>query len=67
MICHPYHGICNSGEHIMRKLAYVAALAAMTFAAPAYASGEGRIEARGGIAFAGGQEERFVARLTTDH
>jgi outer membrane immunogenic protein len=44
----------------MRKLAYVAAIAAMTAAVPAYASGEGRVEARGGIAFAGGQEEAFI-------
>jgi outer membrane immunogenic protein len=44
----------------MRKLAYVAAVAAMTVSAPAYASGEGRVEARGGIAFASGQEEAFV-------
>jgi outer membrane immunogenic protein len=44
----------------MRKLAYVAAVAAMTASAPAYASGEGRVEARGGIAFAGGQEEAFI-------
>jgi outer membrane immunogenic protein len=44
----------------MRKLAYVAAIAAMTVAVPAYASGEARVEARGGIAFAGGQEEAFV-------
>jgi outer membrane immunogenic protein len=44
----------------MRKLAYVAAIAAMTTAVPAYASGEGRVEARGGIAFAGGQEEAFI-------
>jgi outer membrane immunogenic protein len=44
----------------MRKLAYVAALVAMTAAAPAYASGEGRVEARGGIAFVGGQEEAFI-------
>jgi opacity protein-like surface antigen len=44
----------------MRKLAYVAAIAAMTASAPAYASGEGRVEARGGIAFAAGQEEAFV-------
>jgi outer membrane immunogenic protein len=44
----------------MRKLAYVAAIAAMAAAAPAYASGEGRVEARGGIAFAGGQEEAFI-------
>ncbi len=44
----------------MRKLAYVAMIAAMTAAAPAYAAGEGRVEARGGIAFAGGQEEAFI-------
>lgn len=44
----------------MRKIALVAAIAAMTAAVPAYASGEGRVEARGGIAFAGGQEEAFL-------
>jgi outer membrane immunogenic protein len=33
----------------MRKLAYVAAIAAMTAAAPAYAAGEGRIELHGGV------------------
>lgn len=44
----------------MRKLAYITAFATMVIAAPAYASGEGRVEARGGIAFAGGGEEAFI-------
>lgn len=44
----------------MRKLAVIAAVAAMMTAVPAYASGEGRVEARGGIAFAGGQDEAFL-------
>jgi outer membrane immunogenic protein len=44
----------------MRKIALVAAIAAMTAAVPAYASGEGRVEARGGIAFASGVEEAFL-------
>ena len=50
----------------MRKFAIVAATAAALFAAPAFAqssdsdagaSGEGRVEVRGGIAWAGGAEE----------
>lgn len=45
----------------MRKFVALAALAAATVATPAFAqSGEGRVEARGGIAWAGGQEEAFV-------
>jgi outer membrane immunogenic protein len=44
----------------MRKFAPLALLASALIAAPAYASGEGRVEARGGIAFAGGAEEAFA-------
>lgn len=44
----------------MRKIALATAIATMTIASPAYAAGEGRVEARGGIAFAGGQEEAFI-------
>lgn len=44
----------------MRKFAFVAAIAATLSAAPAYASGEGRVEARGGIAFTSGAEEAFL-------
>lgn len=48
----------------MRKIAILAALAAATVAAPAFAQdsapGEGRVEARGGIAWAGGAEEAFA-------
>ncbi len=44
----------------MRKLALIAATAAVMAAAPAYASGEGRLEARGGIAFAGGSSKAFA-------
>ncbi len=43
----------------MRKIALLAAVAALT-ATPAYAAGEGRIEARAGIAFAGGSSEAFT-------
>ncbi len=43
---------------------YKQVLAVTVFAAfaatPAYAEGEGRIEARGGIAFAGGTSEAFA-------
>jgi outer membrane immunogenic protein len=41
----------------MRKIALAMAIATMTIASPAYAPGEGRIEARGGIAFAKGASE----------
>lgn len=47
----------------MRKLIVLAAAAAAVVAAPAVAqerSGEGRVEARGGIAWAGGNEEAFA-------
>ena len=43
----------------MRKLAILVAAAALS-ATPALAAGEGRIEARGGIAFAGGTSEAFA-------
>jgi outer membrane immunogenic protein len=38
----------------------LAATMAAAFTTPAFASGEGRIEARGGIAFAGGSSEAFA-------
>ena len=46
----------------MRKFAIAAAAATMLFAAPAFAqtSGEGRLEVRGGIAWAGGADEAFA-------
>lgn len=48
----------------MRKFIVLAAAAAAVTAAPALAqserSGEGRVEVRGGIAWAGGQEEAFA-------
>ncbi len=44
----------------MKKLIVLAAAAAAIVATPAFASGEGRIEGRGGIAFAGGSSEAFV-------
>jgi outer membrane immunogenic protein len=44
----------------MRKFAFAAAIAATLSTAPAYASGEGRVEARGGIAFTSGIEEPFL-------
>jgi outer membrane immunogenic protein len=44
----------------MRKFALATAIATMTIASPAYAAGEGRVEARGGIAFAQGTEEAFA-------
>jgi outer membrane immunogenic protein len=49
----------------MRKIAIAAATLAALFAAPAFAqssgaSGEGRVEVRGGIAWAGGAEEAFA-------
>ena len=44
----------------MRKFSTLALIASAMVAAPAYASGEGRVEARGGIAFAGGAEEAFA-------
>ena len=43
----------------MKKL-LIAACAAATFAASPAMANEGRVEARGGIAFAGGQEEAFA-------
>ena len=43
----------------MRKIAILAAAAALS-STPAFAAGEGRIEARGGIAFAGGTSEAFA-------
>lgn len=43
----------------MRKLAIVAALSALA-ATPAYASGEGRVEARGGLATCCNTEEAFL-------
>ena len=46
----------------MRKIALFAALAAATVATPAFAqsTGEGRVEVRGGIAWADGAEEAFA-------
>jgi hypothetical protein len=48
----------------MRKIAILAALAAATVASPAFAqdaaAGEGRVEVRGGIAWAEGAEEAFA-------
>ncbi|RJF93682.1 hypothetical protein [Sphingomonas cavernae] len=44
----------------MRKIAIVAAVAAATVATPALAQGEARVEARGGIAWAGGDSEAFA-------
>ena len=48
----------------MRKIALIAALAAATVASPALAqdaaTGEGRVEVRGGIAWAQGAEEAFA-------
>lgn len=48
----------------MRKIAILAALAAATVASPAFAQdaapGEGRVEVRGGIAWADGAEEAFA-------
>jgi outer membrane immunogenic protein len=43
----------------MRKLALIAAIAAFT-ATPALAEGQGRVEARGGLATGGGAEEGFA-------
>ena len=43
----------------MRKIAILAAVAALS-TTPAFAAGEGRVEARGGIAFAGGSSEAFA-------
>jgi outer membrane immunogenic protein len=47
-------------EIYMRKLTLAAAALAALASTPAYAKGEGRIEARGGIAFAGGTSEAFA-------
>jgi outer membrane immunogenic protein len=47
-------------DFVMRKFATLAVVASALIAAPAYASGEARVEARGGIAFAGGNSEAFV-------
>lgn len=44
----------------MRKFAIAAAVAALSVASPALAAGEGRIEARGGIAWAGGGSEAIA-------
>lgn len=47
----------------MRKVIVLAAVAAAVTAAPAIAqerAGEGRVEIRGGVAWAGGQEEAFA-------
>lgn len=47
----------------MRKIVVLAALAAATVATPAFAqsaAGEGRVEVRGGIAWAEGAEEAFA-------
>jgi outer membrane immunogenic protein len=44
----------------MRKFVLTVAALAAFAATPAYAKGEGRIEARGGIAFAGGTSEAFT-------
>ena len=44
----------------MRKFALFVTAVAASSAVPAYASGEGRIEARGGIAFASGASEAFA-------
>jgi outer membrane immunogenic protein len=44
----------------MKKFAVLAAAAAAIVATPALAAGEGRLEARGGIAFAGGNSEAFA-------
>jgi outer membrane immunogenic protein len=47
-------------EIYMRKFTLAAAALAALAATPAYAKGEGRIEARGGIAFAGGASKAFA-------
>jgi outer membrane immunogenic protein len=44
----------------MRKFVLAAAAFAAMAATPAYAEGEGRIEAHGGIAFSGGTSEAFA-------
>ena len=44
----------------MHKIALIATAVAAMAAAPAYAAGEGRIEARGGIAFANGDSEAIA-------
>lgn len=44
----------------MRKLTIIATAIAALATTPAYAGGEGRVEARGGIAFAGGDSEAFA-------
>ena len=44
----------------MNKFALSVAAVAAISAAPGYAAGDGRVEARGGIAFAGGTSEAFA-------
>ena len=43
----------------MKKMFAIAVVAAALSSAPAFASGEGRVEARGSIAWAGGEEDFF--------
>ncbi len=50
----------------MKKLILLAAVAAASVATPAMAQGEGRVEARGGIAWAGGGED-FVAGIAAGY
>jgi hypothetical protein len=50
----------EEGTYNMRKLVLAAAAAAALSATPAFAANEARVEARGGIAFAGGAEEAFA-------
>lgn len=51
----------------MRKFVIAAAVAAATLSSPAFAAtGEGRIEARGGIAWAGGTED-FIAGVAAGY
>jgi outer membrane immunogenic protein len=47
-------------EIYMHKFALSAVAFAALFATPAYAKSEGRVEAQGGIAFAGGTSEAFA-------
>jgi outer membrane immunogenic protein len=52
--------IFETKESQMNKVTLAVAVASAMVAAPAYAGGEGRVEARGGIAWAGGTSYAFA-------
>jgi hypothetical protein len=56
----PMMGIFETKEFYMRKFGLAAAALAALATTPAYAKGEGRVEAHGGITFAGGSSFAFA-------